>query len=69
MPTENEIAAQLGTSRTVVREAIKIALAGRTGGPPEDRIGSPPRDTRASDAIPLLGQRSKLAPVIMGFVK
>lgn len=27
MPTENEIAAQLGTSRTVVREAIKILSA------------------------------------------
>src|SRR5215472_4947507 len=27
MPTENELAAQLGTSRTVVREAIKILSA------------------------------------------
>lgn len=27
MPTENEIAAQLGTSRTVVREAVKILSA------------------------------------------
>ena len=31
MPTENELAAQLGTSRTVVREAIKILSATRAG--------------------------------------
>ena len=39
MPTENEIAAELGTSRTVVREAIKI-LRPSGGSGPKSATGS-----------------------------